>query len=419
MPAIVISLVQSKVSKIKSPSTGRQLYRDATLNNFGLEVLAGGTMTFYRLGRILGQVTKFKLGNYPNIAVDLAREQCVKVNGLIAQGIDPRKKAKSTVKTLGDLWLWHYTHMVKGKIADEKKMLSLWDRVFTPWAKLGLDEIDRAMCVELQTKIRTTIGKTAKGHRTGGPGAANHAIDLLRSLYRTAHLNRWCDERDSPVRTIKKDHIRARDRFLQPSELQVFFDKLKLCTDVMQDVFKLALFTGVRRSNVCAARKVDVDLVNEIWTIPWAESKNRDPIRIRLIPQATEIFLARLDNRSEWFFPSWGKTGHLVDPKRQWHNLLERAELDDLRIHDLRRTIASWQAGAGTSLHIIAQSLGQNNMKTTPIYARLQDSVVRNAVHNAALLILDAAAEKKPENMESHLADTQQSLAGDTADTPS
>lgn len=405
MPAIIKSLVQSNVVKLKPPATGRQMYRDTVLNNFGLEVLAGGTMTFYRLGRIMGQVTKFKLGNYPNVAVDWARNWCIEINGLIAQGIDPRKKRKATVRTLGELWEWYYTNMVVGQMSEASKLASVWERRLSPWQNLKLTEIDRAMCVELQTEIRNTRGKTDRGYRTGGPAAANHTMDLLRGLYKTAIANKWLNADDNPMATVKNDIIRSRDRFLQPGEMQAFFRELRNCTPVMQDIFLLALFTGVRRTNVCEARKEHVDFDQAIWTIPWHESKNRDPIRVRLIPQAVEIFWRRASVDSIWFFPSRGATGHIVEPKRQWRNLLERAGLINLRIHDLRRTIASWQAGAGTSLHIIQQSLSQKNAKSTQIYARLQDSVVRDAVENAALLILNAAAEKIPNDVENGLAD--------------
>lgn len=405
MPTIFASLVESYVSKIKPPKKARQLYRDTKISGFAVEALAGGTITFYRLGRILGQVTRYKIGNYPENATDWAREECVKVNGLIAQGIDPRKKKKTEVKTLGALWDWYYAHCVKGKLSEGAKIKSLWDRYLLVWANLRLDEVDRAMCVELQTRIRTTIGRTPKKHKTGGPAAANHVLDLLRALYRTAHLNRWFDERDNPVRTVKKDRIRSRDRFIQPHEMVAFFKQLNECKPAMKDIFTIALFTGVRRSNVCEARKDHVDFEQAIWTIPWDQSKNRDPIRVRLIPQALEIFERRMAGDSPWFFPGKGAAGHIVDPSTSWENLLARAGLDDLRIHDLRRTIASYQAGAGASLHIIAESLSQNNIKTTPIYARLQDSVVRESVHKAALLILEASVEKKSKEVENGSAD--------------
>lgn len=410
MPTEPLSLVDSNLKKLKPPASGRQLYRDTALNGFALEVLAGGTMTFYRLGRIFGKPTRLKIGNFPEIPADLARELCIKKNGQIASGIDPRKKkpTRVVVKTLGELWEWYYTHEVKDQMSEAHKLQSVWDRRLSQWKDFNLDEIDRPMCAELQTHIRTTREKIKQkpskpnsGYWTGGPAAANHTMDLLRALYKTAVANKWCAE--SPMATISNDVIRSRDRFIQASEMRVFFQQLEKCKPAMRDVFKLALFTGMRRSNVCAARKEQVDFEQAIWTIPWDESKNRDPIRVRLIPQALEIFQRRAGSDSIWFFPSRSKAGHIVDPSTSWENLLARSGLSDLRIHDLRRTIASWQAGAGTSLHIIQQSLSQKNAKSTQIYARLQDSVVRDAVHNAANLILEAASEEKIKEVENRM----------------
>ncbi|MBC7857107.1 MAG: tyrosine-type recombinase/integrase, partial [Pirellulaceae bacterium] len=88
-----------------------------------------------------------------------------------------------------------------------------------------------------------------------------------------------------------------------------------------------------------------------------------------------------------------GKAEHLVDPTRIWKRILERAGLPGLRIHDLRRTLGSWQAATGASLPIIGKSLGHKNQATTAIYARLDLDPIRASVDTAALAILAAAAK--------------------------
>src|SRR4030095_5985041 len=47
------------------------------------------------------------------------------------------------------------------------------------------------------------------------------------------------------------------------------------------------------------------------------------------------------------------------------------ARLDDVRIHDLRRTLGSWQARTGASLAIIGKSLGHQSQQATEGYAPL------------------------------------------------
>ena len=57
--------------------------------------------------------------------------------------------------------------------------------------------------------------------------------------------------------------------------------------------------------------------------------------------------------------------------------------LHDLRMHDLRRTLGSWQAINGSSLPVIGQSLGHRSTASTEIYARLTLDPVRESVDGA------------------------------------
>ncbi len=93
-------------------------------------------------------------------------------------------------------------------------------------------------------------------------------------------------------------------------------------------------------------------------------------------------------------FPGDGKSRHLIEPKRGWNRILERAGIDNLRIHDLRRTLGSWQAKTGASLAIIGKSLNHKNQNTTAIYARLDLEPVRESVNTATSAMMAAAGLK-------------------------
>jgi len=64
-----------------------------------------------------------------------------------------------------------------------------------------------------------------------------------------------------------------------------------------------------------------------------------------------------------------------------------------VRIHDLRRTLGSWQAATGASLSIIGRALGHKSVTATAVYARLDLDPVRQSVEAATRAILDAAGE--------------------------
>jgi integrase len=145
----------------------------------------------------------------------------------------------------------------------------------------------------------------------------------------------------------------------------------------------------------------DVDLTGgNSWTVP--DPKNQTPYTVPLTDEAIAILKDRLRLRvhgNPWVFPSIGKTGHLVDPKKRWKELLKDAGLEnaDLRIHDLRRTNASYQSIGGSSLPIIGKSLGHASGSTaTAIYSQVNLDAVRNSVEAAGAAILAAMKKTQP-----------------------
>ena len=88
-----------------------------------------------------------------------------------------------------------------------------------------------------------------------------------------------------------------------------------------------------------------------------------------------------------------------MEPKKGWKRILERAGIDNLRIHDLRRTLGSWQAKTGASLAIIGKSLNHKNQTTTAIYARLDIDPIRDSVNKATDAMMTAAGLKQSNNV--------------------
>lgn len=64
-----------------------------------------------------------------------------------------------------------------------------------------------------------------------------------------------------------------------------------------------------------------------------------------------------------YVFPGRGKAEHLIDPKTPWQRVVKRARLKDVTMHDLRRTLGSWQAMGGSGLPIIGKSLGRRGRR--------------------------------------------------------
>ncbi len=103
-------------------------------------------------------------------------------------------------------------------------------------------------------------------------------------------------------------------------------------------------------------------------------------------------------SKSPYVFPGEGKCGHLVEPKAGWERVLKKAGLENLRIHDLRRTLASWQAKTGASLLIVGKTLGHRSPQATAVYAHLDLDPVKEAMKTATTAILAAAKQLPDEN---------------------
>ena len=72
----------------------------------------------------------------------------------------------------------------------------------------------------------------------------------------------------------------------------------------------------------------------------------------------------------------------MTKPEGAWGEIVKRAGLQDARIHDLRRTLASYEALTGANLSTIAATLNHKDLKSTQVYARLNTEAVRRAVES-------------------------------------
>jgi integrase len=155
----------------------------------------------------------------------------------------------------------------------------------------------------------------------------------------------------------------------------------------------ISLLTGARRSNVLAMSWDELHLDRGEWRI--SMTKNGTPQTLPLVAGAIDVLKSRKELTecadSAYVFPGAGQSGHLVEPKKAWKIILGKAGIKDLRLHDLRRTMGSWQAGTGANLSVIGRSLNHKSTATTAIYARLWMEPVRSSMQAAAAAMLEAA----------------------------
>jgi integrase len=149
---------------------------------------------------------------------------------------------------------------------------------------------------------------------------------------------------------------------------------------------------GTRNSELLAMRWAHIDANARTWRIPVTRAGNT---HLLPLPGPAMAILEALPSRakSEWVFPGDGVSGHIAKPAKAWQRTRIRAGIADVRIHDLRHTLASWLVAQGFSLPLIGRALNHTQMATTARYAHLALDPVRAALEQTAALM---TAREKP-----------------------
>jgi integrase len=129
----------------------------------------------------------------------------------------------------------------------------------------------------------------------------------------------------------------------------------------------------------------NISFEDKTWYMPSDTTKNGESQLLPLVEESLKALHRRKEQSdSKWVFPSpKSKSGHIEEPKKIWHQILDRAGLKDVRMHDLRRTLGSWMAIGGASSYVIGKTLNHKNSQSTDVYARLNNDPVREFMDKA------------------------------------
>ena len=389
------------LNRLPCPTNGQRAYYFDTKGSrgFGIAVTTTGRKNFILYRKVNGRPERIQIGPFPDLTIEQARRTAAELNGAIARGENPAntKREVRDEMTLRELFA-QFGELYGQRRRTWPEMQRLFKKNLRCWHLRKISSIKKLDVIKLHARLGQKKVGLKKG-RKRGPYAANRTIELLSSMFNWAATEAgWKGE--NPAARIKAFKEKKRERFLLPEEAEAFFRALDAePNEDIRDYLYLSLFTGGRRSNVQAMRWPQINFNRVVWTIPAEEAKEDEPLIIPLLPQALEILKRRKQSATnEWVFPGRGRTGHLVEPKSCWRRILEAAGLSDLWLHDLRRTLGSWQAMTGASLPIIGKSLGHAPGSTaTSVYARLIDAPVRESMQKAtnALLLAGKVQRKR------------------------
>ena len=236
------------------------------------------------------------------------------------------------------------------------------------------------------------------------PPMANNALVVLSSIYSRA-IEWGVLPRGfmPPTRGVKKFKERTRERFLTPNERARLDRFLAAAREIPCSktghigwtavaAIRLLAMTGMRRTEVLDLTWEMVDYRHRCFRLP--ESKTGQ----KVVPVSSQALDLVRECRRRWtlckFDPKpryviYSRSGKRMQPSslsRTWaKGVRDKIKgLEDVRLHDLRHSMASDAIMAGVPLAVVGKILGHRRPETTARYAHIADSVLNDAVEKVA-----------------------------------
>ena len=399
------------------PAAKRYHLWDSDLSGFGLRIEPSGARTFvakYRSfggGRNASQRSK-TIGRFGALTVEEARKEAKIVLGAAASGQDPAgavkaKRSEMTMRELIDYYERHGCVVQRGKRIGEPmksttKQYTLARLRHHVVALMGHRRVTEITSGDIERfSADVSNGKSAKNEKLGprrriivrgGPGAARKVVRDLSAVFSFAKRSKFVKVNpcfDAAVR--KTDNQKT--RFLTLAEV----GKLGAALDALAtegvnpkalDIVRLWALTGCRRSEILSLRWSEVDFVDGMLLLEDSKSgRSRRPLG-----SAALTLLRRIDrtDSSEFVFPADAGEGHFQGYKSPWTKAIKRAGLSGVTPHTLRHTMGSTATSSGEALALTGAILGHANLRSTAIYAHVQEEPSRRAANRVTRKIADA-----------------------------
>lgn len=355
---------------------------------FGVRVFPSGVKSFvvwYRTAS--GRKRLYTIGRCETKEIKDARQEARELLAAAADGLDPlaerrQKREAETVRDLGDLYVQRHAKPHKKTWAEDERRLK--SHVYPALGAMKVADVKRADVARLHAKIGATR-----------PYEANRTLALLAVLFNKAVDFGVLDEgAPNPAARIQKYRERSRDRWVTPAELPALWAAIdEEANPYVRAALKCLLFTGMRKNELLGLRWADVDF--ERGEIRLDDTKAGRTHVVPLPAPAADVLRDLPRQLGNAYVFAGNRAGRpLVNISKPWNKVRKRAGLEDVRLHDLRRTVGSWLATSGASLPLIGKVLNHSNASTTQVYARLAEDAPRVALEDHAARILEFPRRK-------------------------
>ena len=199
-------ITQRLVDGAKAPKNGQILVRDSEIRGFALRITPNGCKTWVWDGRINRRMRRITIARWPDLTLNEARAEALRIRHDIAIGLDPSPKRDEEIweMNLGKLaqrYLEEHSKLHKRSWLDDDRRIRIHLR---PLAELKISEISR----EGLTRWHQGIGDER------GRFQANRCLALVSAILGWANRLGYCHG-ESPAKGIRKFREHKRERFLK------------------------------------------------------------------------------------------------------------------------------------------------------------------------------------------------------------
>ncbi|MEQ8694092.1 MAG: site-specific integrase [Gammaproteobacteria bacterium] len=382
MPKITKRLVES--AKVRDKD---YIIFDSEIPGFGARILPSGKRSYlvqYRIGR---KFRRMSLGLHGILTTERARVEAIKILGQVNDGGDPagdREKARNelTVHELCSRVIdEHAAHHCKpGTVVGYRYIVKAYIRGRIGYIRVG--DVERSDIAKFHHDLRTA------------PVQANRCIQFLSKAFNLAEVWGLRPDGTNPCRHIQKYPEKKRERYLTKDELARLGEVLRQCehkgieSQSAINALRLLIFTGCRLSEIMTLKWDYVNFEGSALHLPDSKTGAKT---VHIGAAAIQV-LSKIERVEDnpWVITGKNPGAHLTDLQPPWRRIRKRANIADVRIHDLRHTFASTAVSAGHGLPMIGKLLGHTQVQTTARYAHLAAAPVKHAANAVAESLRDA-----------------------------
>ena len=211
------------------------------------------------------------------------------------------------------------------------------------------------------------------------PTLRNRVLAFASRLFNLFETWEWRPQHTNPVRGVDRARENARDRILSPSEITALgaaVAETETANPAAVAAIRVAALTGLRIGKILAIQWAHVDFETGRLLLPSTKTGRR----FHDLPSAALAILAALPHINAWAFT----TGHDAPVtyrtvRLHFASIAAKAGLEDVRLHDLRRTVMTTAAATGVGTHVLRDLLGHKTTAMADRYIRAVGNPVRDA----------------------------------------